>query len=560
MPCATMTCSYESGVQMRATTVHQVETSESARSDGPTPRPLPGDAARLPLYLFIAVEIVAVPVFLWIGRNQWFFLDEWDFLATCDGGSITDLLSPHNQHWTTVPIILYRLLWNVFGLHTYLPYQLMPVLGHVVVAALLFVMIRRLGVNPWIATAAASLFALFGSGSENIVWAFQITFVGGLMFGLAQLLLADHEGRVDWRDFAAIGCGLLALMFSATGLIMLVVVGLAMFLRRGWQIMLLQTGPPGAVYLAWFVAYGHGHGDPGSSPTVWQLLQYVAEGLKSTYRGLGQLPGLGVLMALAILVGGAMLWKESGLRDGLKRLGVPLTLLVGSVIFILTAATARAGMIYGIASAHQPRYLYIIAAMSLPALAVGVDAITRRWPVCFPLGLALLLVPIPFSVYDARQQNPNLLGDEGVVVIPDMPELNGIPPETLLAVPSGRSVLTLGWLRQVAAQGKLPDLSPGERTAAEVDWKFRLALRQTTDPVSNNCEPLTGAKHLSLDQGESFGFIGEAVQTFNGEPGGARYNNVTFSSLVGPTLEVVVPHVDLIVRSPDPSKPVSICQ
>ncbi len=79
-------------------------------------------------------------------------------------------------------------------------------------------------------------------------------------------------------------------------------------------------------------------------------------------------------------------------------------------------------------------------------------------------------------------------------------------------------------------------------------------------PTPADCEPLTGAKQLSLDQGESFGFIGEAVQTFNAEAGGRRYNNVTFSSLVGPTLEVVVPHVDLIVRSPDPSKPVSICQ
>ena len=53
---------------------------------------------------------------------------------------------------------------------------------------------RRAGVRPWLATLLAGVFVFFGSGAENILIAFQITFVGSLVFGLTQLLLADHDG------------------------------------------------------------------------------------------------------------------------------------------------------------------------------------------------------------------------------------------------------------------------------------------------------------------------------------------------------------------------------
>ena len=261
---------------MSATTVPQADTDGPPRADRPPVRSLPGDTSRLPLYVFIVVDLLAIPVFLWIGRRQWFFLDEWDFLATRDGGSISDLLTSHNEHWTTVPIIVYRVLWNLFGLHTYLPYQLVPLLLHVAAAALLLVVIRRAGVNPWIATAAASLFALFGSGSQNVVWAFQITFVGALAFGLAQLCLADHEGRIDWRDFAALGCGLLAMMCSGVGVTMVVIVGIAMFLRRGWVIAAMQTIPLAVIYAAWFSAYGEGQGNAQNSSTPSEVVRFTA--------------------------------------------------------------------------------------------------------------------------------------------------------------------------------------------------------------------------------------------------------------------------------------------
>ncbi len=75
---------------------------------------------------------------------------------------------------------------------------------------------RRAGVGPWLATAAAGSFVLFGPGSEDIVWAFQIGFTGALAFGLVQLCLCDHDGGIGRRDVLGVGAGLLALMCSGS--------------------------------------------------------------------------------------------------------------------------------------------------------------------------------------------------------------------------------------------------------------------------------------------------------------------------------------------------------
>ena len=60
----------------------------------------------------VAVAVAAV-VYVRIGSRNWFFLDEWDFLATRKLGSLHDLMTPHNEHWSTLPIIVYRILWKL---------------------------------------------------------------------------------------------------------------------------------------------------------------------------------------------------------------------------------------------------------------------------------------------------------------------------------------------------------------------------------------------------------------------------------------------------------------
>src|SRR6185369_9091996 len=125
---------------------------------------------------------------------------------------------------------------------------------HCVAAALLWLVMGRARVRPWTATIVASAFVLFGAGAQDILWAFQIAFTGALVLGLAHLLLADHDGPVDRRDWFGLAAGFLALLCSGVAVTMVVVVGLATLLRRGWRIAVLHTVPLAAVYGAWWLA------------------------------------------------------------------------------------------------------------------------------------------------------------------------------------------------------------------------------------------------------------------------------------------------------------------
>jgi len=70
---------------------------------------------------FIGAELVALLFYMTISRPMWFYLDEWDFLANRTGGNLHDLFRAHNEHWVTLPVLVYRGMWWVFGLHSYRP-------------------------------------------------------------------------------------------------------------------------------------------------------------------------------------------------------------------------------------------------------------------------------------------------------------------------------------------------------------------------------------------------------------------------------------------------------
>ena len=522
----------------------------SVRSE--SKRRLPGDSSRLPFLLFVPVAGVASGVWLHIGRHQWFVADEWDFLANRDGGSPSSLFTSHNGHWTTLPIISYRVLWSVFGLRTYLPYQLVLVVAHIFVGGFLLLIMWKVGTNPWIALAATGSFLLFGPGIDDVVWAFQITFVGAVLFGLLQLWVADHTGPISYRDGVALVAGVLSLMCSGVGLTMVAAVGVAMLLRRGWRAAVIQTVPLFALYVMWWTRYGH---TPSLPTKRSELVPFAAEGLKSAYREMGQLPGLGILLIVMLAVGGLLLCRDLGTREAARQFGVPISLLLGSVVFISSFAVQRAGLL-GNAGAGGSRYLYIVAALSIPALAVAADSIARRgWPVFFPLALAVFLVPIPFGIYQTKNRSPYLLGTRSPVVVARTPGLDDLPPDTIIEF----EPITIGWLRHALSTGKLPQTKP-ESHQVIVDRQFSLALRQTTGATGSNCRSLTTQLSIPVPEGDSIHFNGGSIDVFNGNEGGTPFVHTSFDPMNGETLTAVLPHVNLLVHRSNPTDIVSICE
>src|SRR5262249_9834383 len=291
-----------------------------------------GPAERAAFLVFVAVEVVAFVLILVLGHTRWFFNDDWDFLTHRSLDSVSDLFRPHYEHWVTLPIVMYRMLWWIFGARTYLPYQLLVVTGHLTIAALLRDLMRRVGVGPWTSTPAAALFAVFGAGYDNMFSAFQITFVGSVAFGLVQLRLADHDGCIDRRDWFGLAAGLAALMCSLVGVPMVMIAGLATLIRRGWRAARFPRVPPPCGRRGWWLIAGEvtyaGHHD------LAEIMNFVRIGFTATFDAIGQVPFLGVVVAIGLMVGLALAWAGLRGKELRRKTAMPAALLVGAIAFL----------------------------------------------------------------------------------------------------------------------------------------------------------------------------------------------------------------------------------
>ena len=469
------------------------------------------DSARAALVVFVVFALAMVPLLVHWGDKWWFWADDWDFLATRTGGNLGDLFRAHYQHWVTLPVLAYRLLWVLFGIRSYLPYQLLVIALHLTAAGLLRAVMRRAGVRPWMATLVAGGFVLFGAGAENIVVAFQITFVGALVFGLAQLLLADHDGPVGGRDALALLAGLAGLMCSGVAIGMVLIVGLAMLARRGWRIALLQTVPLAVAYAVWSLASPKGRGANGyRSQTALQVVKFVGIGIGSAFGRLAQVPFLGFVLVALLVAGLVVAIRAAGPRVGRGPLAVPLALLAGAVLFLLVTGLVRSGQAAALAGARgtgperarQSRYVYLVAALALPALAVAADTIARRWRALTIPIVVLLLLGIPGNIEDLRSYANLSSIDRAqfrreVLAAPRLPLARQLPRWLKPAPTASFSGLTLGWLIDSLPSGRVP--SPGTLTPTQQSTlELRLALQRALVPTHDGCRVLTATERFSL--------------------------------------------------------------
>src|SRR5258708_1517843 len=240
---------------------------------------------------FFIVGVIASAFDLGIGRRLWFHSDEWDFVAHRAGWDLSGLVRPHFYNWSTLPILVYRFLWWTVGLRSYLPYEALIVALHLLAAWLVLRVMRRAGVRPWIATATALVLVLFGRGQQDILWPFQLTQVGSLVFGLTHLLLADHDGPFDRRDRLGLAAGLGGLMCSGVAVTMVIVVGIATLIRRGWRIAAVHTVPLGFVYLIWWSTMARFAYTTRGSSTWPGKAKFVIATILNSLRGMGAFRG-----------------------------------------------------------------------------------------------------------------------------------------------------------------------------------------------------------------------------------------------------------------------------
>lgn len=514
------------------------------------------ESARAALIAFTVYEAIALPLLLFVfGSFYWFARDDdWGLLVGRSLGSFDDLVRPQHQHWLTVPVITHQLMYQVFGLRSYLPYQLLVVLLHLTLAALLRVVMRRAGVHPWIATVAAGVFVLYGTGEYNILSTIQVGMVGSLVLGLTQMLLADHDGGFDWRDGVALVAGLLALMSSGTGPIMVAVVGAAVLLRRGWRAAALQTVPLGVVYLWWYLAESSRFEPlPGRPPpeVVWQ---WVRAGESAVFMGIGQFRLVAVALGLLTVAGLVLAWSPLTWSQVRRLAAEPSAMLGGALL--LFAFTSVARWDWGEALAEQSRYVATGTALTLPAIAVAGDAFVRRWRVLFPVVIGLLLVGVPGNISrfgdDPAFAEPFYAGQRRFFnAVASSPLLDQVDPEVRpdpnVFTTSG---LTAGFLAEARRSGRLPPLEPVDPAlAAEVRVRLSLLQREGQAPPAASCRTGTGTLDVRPRRGDTF-VIPAGGMVVVEERGGQASPAVGYNPAYGNLLRVTVPDLHLVLSAP----------
>jgi hypothetical protein len=528
---------------------------------------------RWALGVFVGVVVLAVPLLLYLGRDQWFYLDEWWLLG--DGpASHKGLFDAHNGHWITVSAIIYRLNYRLWGLHTYLPYQVPVVLLHLGSAVLLRMVIRRLGVRGWIATVTALVFVFFGSGSGNLFFGFQATLTGSLFCALALFLLTDHDGPINRRDWLGLAVGLIGLMTSSVFVLLLVGVGVTVLLRRGTRVAVFYTVPLGIVYGVWYLLNGREESQwPGavwigglelSSSAPGEAVRFAGRMLNGTFTSLGGSDMAGIALGLVVVGTVAAVLVRAARARAWTHLALPAGLLAAWVSFATFTALARAGGL-GLVSGASGRYLHISAALFLPLIALGAEYLARRKMLAGALPVLLLAFGLPGIIDALVNRSPYALGNRDQVVrLAHNTYIHDVPPDVQpLSSGIGSLPVTAGWLAREADAGRIPQPT-GSNAASEL--KAFGALLPFRQPKSGGNEahcPRARRERvrLALVAGDRIVFEGTIYIAAPDGQGG--FTQVGFTSDFGSTLVAWRGPLDVVVSDflraprlcePDPSE------
>jgi hypothetical protein len=170
---------------------------------------------RAPELLLVAALVAAAAILLHLTRDLTFLQDTWEFLMNRRDLTVDALLKPHNEHIVVIPVVFEQTLLRLFGMTSARPEYVLQTVALLVTASLLFVYVRR-RVGSWLALFAAVLLLFLGPAWEAILWPFEISFVGSVLFGIAMLLALDRDDRPG--DIAACVFLLLSFGFSSVGI------------------------------------------------------------------------------------------------------------------------------------------------------------------------------------------------------------------------------------------------------------------------------------------------------------------------------------------------------
>jgi len=452
--------------------------------------------------------IVSVAVIRWRNRTQFFFQDEWSVLAGRSLSDVSSIIEPHWGHNIVLPAVAYLSLFEVFGLREYAPYQALVIGAHLVVVGCLRVIMVRAGVHTWITLSACALMLVLGAGQPNVSWGFQVTLTGSLAFGLWAVVLVDRfpaGARERWRYACAALLLGLAVLCSGVGLLMVAPVGVVLASRRGWATAAAVAALPVAIYGAWVIAAPDSrYGAPVTNPV--DAVAFAFRLVYFTFMRVGGNAVLGWTLIVALAAGIGVVVAKTSWAQLHSRYGTVSVLLASAGVVAVAIGRSRAT----ISDAYEPRYVYLIAALALPALAVALDRLTRGNAPLIALGCGLLLIPIPANI-GALAPPPSRAGDPLLVYALAQQGARMGTRRDFRPFPDVGKAVTIGWLADTYRSGRTRQL-PADEPLLEFAL-LNLAMEPFPDVWGIGCpDPRPASTDLHLRVGDRFHTTGSEVR------------------------------------------------
>lgn len=348
-----------------------------------------------PVILLGAAMAVSAALIIGFSWHTTFFGDTWELLVERRDPSLDTLLKPHNEHLILFPVLISEVLVRIFGMGNDHAETLVLVAMLCATAGLLYTYVER-RVGSWPALFAAALILFLGPAFEVLLWPFEITFVGPMMFGLAALLALEGDTRRG--DLVGCICLSLGLGFSSLG-VPFIAAGLVAVLIGPRERRLARAyvwAVPVALFVAWYLGWGH---EAETHVTVHNILAspaFVADSISTAVgalTGLGTEAGLAVdlvwsrILAVALVAAVAVWWSRR--RPRVDRILWPI-LTVASANWVLAAFNEYAGR-----GPTASRYQYAGAIFVLAILAclfVG-SRPSRNWLIAGAVATVLAIGP-----------------------------------------------------------------------------------------------------------------------------------------------------------------------
>lgn len=301
----------------------------------------------LVVLLLVAGAAASAAVLLTLGSRLTFLLDDWEFLLYRPGFNAHSILDPHGEHISVAPVLIYKALLNTVGMSSSVPYLAVDVAFVVASAVLLFVYLRR-RVDPWLALLAAGIVLTLGPGYDDLIWDFQMGFMGSLAFGLGAIVALE---RGDRRG-DVLACALLSvsITFSSLGLPFILAAAVDVALRGDRLRRLYVAAVPAVIYAVWWAGWGHTADSALSLHNAVDTPSFVlhaAAAVLASLFGLVQTGG-GVaaarfdwgwpLLVVAVLAAG---WRINRLRPVPRELWIAVALALG--FWVLAALNVKPG-------------------------------------------------------------------------------------------------------------------------------------------------------------------------------------------------------------------------